>query len=115
EKFSVGIYASKSRQYIVLASSSTISDEYRVLNADRPEDDFRVIQNRMPGLEYDILHFEEDFYMLTNKDGATNFKLMKTPIHKTGMANWTDVIPHRKDVLLEDVDIFKDFLVLTER
>ena len=60
-------------------------------------------------------HFGEHFYIVTNKEGATNFKLMKTPETSTSAANWVDVIGHREDVLLEDIDIFKDYLVVSER
>jgi oligopeptidase B len=60
-------------------------------------------------------HFGDHFYIVTNKDKATNFKLMKTPEVATSKVNWVDVIPHREDVLLEDIDIFKDYLVVSER
>lgn len=115
EKFTIGVYKSKSRKFIFIASSSTLSDEYRFLNADEPDGDFAVFQKRMPYLEYGVDHFGDYFYILTNKDEATNFKLMKTPLEQTTSENWIEVIPHRKNVLLEDADIFKDFLVLTER
>src|SRR5699024_4648736 len=115
EAFNVGIQKSKSRRYIFIASGSTLSDEYRILKANHPEEKFRLFQKRIYRLEYSIEHFEEEFYILTNKNDATNFKLMKTPIEQTEMENWQEVIPHRKNVLLENVDIFKDFMVLTER
>jgi len=60
-------------------------------------------------------HFGDHFYIVTNKDKATNFKLMKTPENATGKENWVDVIPHREEVLLEDIDIFAAYLVVTER
>jgi oligopeptidase B len=66
-------------------------------------------------LEYSIAHFESDFYILTNKDNAKNFKLMKTSVNKTEKEYWKDIIPHREDTLLEDFSIFKDFLVIEER
>lgn len=115
EKFSCTVYRSKSRQFLILSSGSTSSDEYRILNADHPDQDFVLFQKRVPKLEYSIAHYGDFFYILTNKDKADNFKLMKTPLAQTTLEHWEEVIPHRKDVLLEDVDIFKDFLVLTER
>jgi oligopeptidase B len=60
-------------------------------------------------------HYGDHFYIVTNKDKATNFKLMKTPEAQTSKENWVDVIAHREDVLLEDIDIFKDYLVVSER
>ncbi len=107
-------YKTKSDKYIVIGSYATLSQEYRVLNADTPEGAFRLIQPRERGLEYDIAHFGEHFYIRTNLD-AQNFRLMKTSEEQTTKDNWEEVIPHRPDVLLEDMDIFKDYLVLSER
>lgn len=115
ETFSTFVYKSKSRKFIIIGSSSTLTSEYRVLNANTPDGDFKIFQSRERGLEYDIAHFEDKFYIVTNKDKATNFKLMVTPEDKTGQENWTDFIPHRDDVLLEDIEIFKDYLVVSER
>ena len=115
ETFNTYVYKSKSRQYIIIGSHSTLTTEYRFLDADTPEKEFSVFQPRVRGMEYSISHYNGYFYVVTNKDGATNFKLMKTPVDNTGMENWADVIPHRKDFLLEDIDIFKDYLVVSER
>nr|MBU2527469.1 S9 family peptidase [Bacteroidota bacterium] len=115
ETFSTYIYKTKSEKYLVIGSQSTLTSEFRILEADKPGGNFRIFQPRERGLEYSFSHYKDHFYVLTNKDGATNFKLMKTPIAKTNKGHWEDVIPHREDVLLEDVDIFKDFLVLNER
>jgi len=113
--FDVDISKSKSRKYIVIESGSTLTSESRILNADNPDGEFKIFQARTRGLEYSISHFGNDFYVLTNKDKAENFKLMKTPEAATPKENWTEVIGHRKDVLLEDIEIFKDFLVVEER
>ncbi len=115
DTFNTYVYKSKSRKYIIIGSSSTMSDEYQFLDADEPRGDFKLFAPRKRGLEYGIAHFEGHFYVLTNKDQATNFKLMKTPVTKTTPENWEEVIGHRDEVLLEDVDIFKEYLVVTER
>ncbi len=115
ETFITYIYKTKSDKYLVIGSNSTLTSEYQILEADNPEGTFKVFQPRERGLEYNISHFGADFYVLTNKDGATNFKLMKTPETKTRKENWKDVIEHRETVLLEDIDIFKDYLVVSER
>ncbi|TGD59761.1 S9 family peptidase [Flavobacterium humi] len=115
DTFSVYIYKEKSKKYLVIGSSSTLTSEYRTLNANTPNEAFEVFQPRVRGLEYSISHFEDHFYILTNKDEATNFKLMKTPENATSKENWTDVIPHREEVLLEDIEIFKEYLVVEER
>lgn len=115
DTFNTYVYKTKSKKYIVIGSSSTLTSEYRILNADIPNNQFDIFQPRQRGLEYSISHYGNKFYVLTNKDGATNFKLMETSETKTNQENWVDLIPHRKDVLLEDVEIFKNYLVLSER
>ncbi|WP_427872994.1 S9 family peptidase [Flavobacterium sp. MMS24-S5] len=115
DTFNVSISKEKSRKYIVIGSGSTLTTEYRILNSSNPDGEFTVFQPRVRGLEYSISHYEDSFYILTNKDKATNFKLMKTPEGKTGKKNWVDLIPHREDVLLEDIEIFKNYLVVEER
>ena len=109
------VYKTKSKKYIVIGSSSTLTSEFQVVEADNPNGEFRMIQKRIRGLEYGISHFGDHFYILTNKDKATNFKLMKTPVDRTTVENWVDVIPHREETLLEDISIFKEYLVLEER
>ncbi|WP_298152945.1 S9 family peptidase [Flavobacterium sp.] len=115
DTFSVDVSKTKSRKYIVIECGSTLTTEYRFLSADHPEAEFKVFQKRIRGLEYSISHYGNDFYIRTNADKAENFKLMKTPETATSKDHWKEVIPHRKDVLLEDVEIFKDFLVVEER
>lgn len=115
ETFNTFIYKSKSKKYLIIGSSSTLSSEYRILNADTPDGDFKVFQKRQRDLEYNIAHYGDAFYIITNADGATNFKLQKTDEAKTEKPNWQEVIPHRNHVLLEDIEIFKDYLVVSER
>jgi len=115
DTFGVGVAKTKSNEFIVIASYSTLSTEYRVLDANNPDGSFKVIQPRERDLEYSVSHFGDYFYILTNEDGAKNFKLMKTPVTKTLKENWIDVIPHRDNTLLEDISIFKEYLVIEER
>ncbi len=115
ETFNVHVYKSKSKKYLIIGSDTTLTNEYQILLADNPDGKFVIFQKRTRGLEYTISHFEDHFYILTNKDKAENFKLMKTPENKTSKENWIDLIPHNTEVLLEDIDIFKDYLVVSER
>jgi oligopeptidase B len=115
ETFSTFVYKEKSKKYLVIGSSSTLTSEFRILDAKKPDGEFKIFQPRTRGLEYSISHYQDKWYVLTNKDKATNFKVMVTPEEKTGKDNWKDLIPHRKDVLVEDLDIFKDYLVISER
>lgn len=115
DTFGTTVYKSKSRAYIIIACYSTVSNEYHILNADTPDANFECFQKRIRDVEYSISHYNDHFYIVTNADGAFNFKLMKTPISQTGIENWQEVIAHREDTLLEDIDIFKDYLVISER
>ncbi|MCK9424935.1 MAG: S9 family peptidase [Ignavibacteriaceae bacterium] len=114
ETFSTFVYKTKSEKFIVIGSRSTLSNEYRFVDADKPESEFKIIQPREKNLEYSVDHFRDKFYIVTNLD-AINFRLMETPTDKTTKENWTEVIPHRKDVLLEGIEIFKNYLVVQER
>ena len=114
-EFSVGVGKTKSKKYLLIHSYQTLSSEVRYLDANNPDGEFLTIQPREKDLEYGISHYKNYFYIRTNKDGAKNFKLMKTTIDKPGMENWVDVIPHRDEVLLQSVELFNDYLVLNER
>lgn len=115
ETFGTFVYRTKSKKYIVIGSYSTLTSEYRILKADDPDGKFRIFSPRTRGLEYSIAHYGDYFYVQTNKDGATNFKLMRVKEGDTSSDNWEEFIPHREDVFIEDVDIFKDYYVLSER
>ena len=114
ETYYVSVFKTKSRAYIMIRSSQTLATEYSYIRADQPEAAFRVLIPRERGHEYYANHFGDYFYLLSN-DHAKNFRLMRTPVARPGRANWEEVIPHRPDVLLEDFEFFKDFLVLSER
>jgi oligopeptidase B len=110
----IGVGKSKSDKYIFIYSSATMSDEIRYIRADQPKDAFQVFQPRMKDVKYDVVALDDKFLIVTNWD-AKNFRLMETPLDKTGKDHWKEVIPNRKDVLLSRVEEFKDFIVLSER
>jgi oligopeptidase B len=114
ETFSCFIFKTKSRKYLMIGSYQTLSTEYQFLDANDPLGKWQVIQPRERNLEYSVSHFEDKFYIRTNWE-AKNFRLMQTSVNSTLKANWQEVIPHRKDVLLRSVDIFKNYLVVNER
>ena len=114
ETFSCFVGKSKTDEFLIIGSYSTLSSEWQVLRADDPNGDWRVIQPRTQDLEYGISHYGDHFYIVTNHQ-AKNFRLMRTGLDKTGLEHWEEVIPHRADVLLEGVDMFKNYLVVSER
>ncbi|HYC85428.1 MAG TPA: S9 family peptidase [Chryseosolibacter sp.] len=114
ETFYTGIYKTKSDKYLVIWSGSTLTNYYQILNANEPAGKFREFSPREKGVEYSIDHYGDKFYVVTNLD-AQNFRLMETPESKTARQNWKEKIAHRKDTLLSGIEIFRDYLVLTER
>jgi oligopeptidase B len=115
ETFSTYIWKTKSKKYLVIGSSATLSDEYRILEADNPTGTFKVFQSRERLLEHSIDHYGSQWYILTNKDGAQNFKIMTCPLDKTTTQHWKDLVPYDKNIYIEGMDIFKDFMVISER
>ena len=115
ETFSCYVTTSKSEDYIFIGSYSTLSTEFQFIKADEPLSAFATVQDRKEDLEYSISHYGEHFYIFTNADGAKNYKVMKTPITATQMENWKEVLAHREDVLLEDLELFNEYWTVTER
>ncbi len=114
ETFSTAVFKTKSKQYLMIASSQTVSTEYRYLSADHPDGEFSVFSPRERFHEYDVDHYQDAFYIRTNW-GAKNFRLMKTPLQQTSRSSWQEVLSPRDDVLLESFELFRDFLVAEER
>ena len=114
ETFSAYVYKTKSKEYIIIALSSTLSDEYHFLKANDPDGKFSLFHPREDKLEYDIDHFENRFFIRTNYN-AKNFRLMQTPVSNTSKNAWKEVIPHRDKVLLENFELFNNYMVLDER
>lgn len=110
----IGVEKTKSGKFIFIASQATLSTEMRFIKADEPDTEFTVFQPRMKEVLYDVKDLGDQFYIVTNLN-AQNFRLMKCPLNKTDTGAWKEVIPHRADVLIEDLDVFKDYLVVTER
>jgi len=114
ETFSSVVYKSKSEKYIMIGCFSTLSSEYRFIPADKPDAAFTIVHPRESDLEYSIDHYKDKFYIVTNYK-ARNFRLMETSVKDTGKDNWKEIIPHREDVYLRGIEIFKDQLVVSER
>ena len=114
ETFYTGVYRSKSGKFIIIYHQSTLVSDYQILNADNPNGSFKNFTKRGTEHEYSIDHYKDKFYIITNWK-AKNNRLMETQDRNTDMSNWKEVIPHRKDVHLLGMEIFKNHLVLNER
>lgn len=110
----IAVDKSKSGKFIFIISQATLSSEWRFINADEPDASFKIFQPRMKEVLYEIADLGDKFYIVTNLN-AKNFRLMKCGLNKTGSAEWKEVIAHRTDVLLQDISVFKNFLVINER
>jgi oligopeptidase B len=115
ETFSVYLGETKSRKYIMIQSDQTLSTEVRLVEADKPYGNILLFEPRRINHEYAIDHLGKNFYIRTNTGGSSNFKLMKTDETKPAEKNWTDLIPHRGDVLFEGFELFDNYLVTRER
>jgi oligopeptidase B len=112
--FSTSCYKTKSKQFIMIGLFSSITTEYRYLDANDPAGEVKILSPRERGMEYYADHYAGHFYIRTNLD-AKNFRLMKAPINNPGKESWQDVIPHRDDILLEEFEMFNRYLVISEK
>ena len=115
ERFFLGVGATKSERHVVLSLDSKITSEVHVLAAEEPTGGFRLVQRREQGVEYHLDHHGQRFLIVTNADGAENFKLVEAPVSDPGREHWTEVVPHRQDVKLDGIDVFAGHIVLFER
>lgn len=110
----IGVSRSKDNRYMMINANATLSNEIHILEADNPLGEFRVFQTRRPNLRYRIWSYNARFFILTNHE-AENFRLMETTAYNTAINHWQEVIPHREEVLLENIELFDDYMVLQER
>jgi oligopeptidase B len=115
ERFFLGIGTTKDERFLVLDMGSKVTSEVRILDASDPTGEFAVVQPREQDVEYAIEHHGDRFFIVTNADGAENFKLMEAPDSSPGREHWTEVIAHRDDVKLSGIDVFEHHLVVFER
>ncbi len=113
ELFRIGVGRTLDRKYLVLFIGSSESSEMRILPSDQPTGEWSIVRPREDKHRYQIVgHRNGEFFIRTNKD-AKNFKLVKCADKKTD--TWTDVIAHRPEVLLETINVFKDYMVVEEK
>lgn len=114
ETFSVNCIKTKASDYLLIVSHSTVSTEFRFLDANQPEGQFTLIQKRERGLEYDVNYINGYFYIRTNLK-AKNFRIMRAPVGQSSKIHWKEVVAEKKDAFIQSFDLFKDYLVLEER
>jgi len=115
EKFWMGVGRTKNDQYLYIGIGSKTTDEYRYLDANNPTGEFRLVQPREQGVEYSVSNHGDKLYIVTNADGAYNFKVATSPVNKPGRENWKDLIPHSEDVKIDGIELFKNYMVLYGR
>jgi len=114
ELYNTGVGKTRSKGYIVVVSSSSTTSETRYLSADKPNEELKLFLPRKENHEYYIDHLGENFYIRTNDQGK-NFRLVTAPVSDPSPKNWKEIIPHRKDVMLEDIDCYAGHYIAVER
>ncbi|MGC1460584.1 MAG: S9 family peptidase [Terracidiphilus sp.] len=114
ERFNLGVGRTRDGKFLVMESASHTTTESRVLAADQPEASFALISERHEQHEYSIDHRNGLWFIRTN-DSGRNFRLVTAPVATPGRSHWTERIPHRNDVMLEEIDLFAGFFIACER
>jgi oligopeptidase B len=110
----IGVSKTKSDKYILITSQATLSSEIKWINADKPGDAFAVFQPRIKEVLYDVDHANNQFYIRTNLH-AKNFKIVTCPEDKKDTSNWKDMVPHSDSILVQNFELFKNFMTVSER
>ncbi|MEE8578038.1 MAG: S9 family peptidase [candidate division Zixibacteria bacterium] len=111
----MGLGKTRDNRYVMVQLGSNTTSETHYLDADKPGGDLKVIAEREHEVEYSVSHRNGLFYIVTNAGGAKNFKLMTTKANRTASKNWTEILPHRTEVYLQGIDLFRDQMVIWER
>jgi len=114
QAFNIGVGRTRSERYLILGVGSHTTSEARFVPADTPEGEWKLVAPRVHDQEYDVDHHGESFYIRVNDTGR-NFRLARAPVSSPGRESWQEVVPHRPEVMLEGVDLFKSHYVLFER
>ena len=113
--FWMDIAKTKNHKYLMMQFGNKTTSEIRILNADNPTGQFKIIHPRQRDMKYWVESRGDSLYILTNDNEAKNYKLMITSISKPARKYWKEVIPHSTAVMLDDFDVFRDHLVIYER
>jgi oligopeptidase B len=114
ERYDVYVDRTRDGKYLLMASSSHVTAEEKLLAADNPNGEWKVIEPRKEGVRYYADEGDGILYIKVN-DTDPSFRLVSAPLATPGKDHWTELIAARKEVPIDDVDVFKDFYVVTER
>ena len=114
EKFNVRAYKTLSDSYIFLVSASHTTSEARYIPAKQPDADWKILEPRKQGVEYYPDHNGDSFYIRVNDTGR-NFRLVTAPVTDPGSANWHQVMAQNPAIMIDEMELFKNFCVLFER
>jgi oligopeptidase B len=79
-------------------------------NASKP----RLVERRHARMQYEVEHHGDKLFILTNADGAEDFKIVEAPLASPGKTHWKDVVAHRKGCMITGFAVFARHLVRTE-
>ena len=114
ERFNVGVGRTRDGKFLIAEAASHTTSEQWFLAANDPSGSFQCIEPRRDNIEYYADHREGKFFLRINDTGR-NFRLVTDPVALRGSEHWQEILPHREDVMLEDIDLFRDFYVACER
>lgn len=115
ERFHLSLDKTRSERFVLVNLNSAVTTEVRYLDADQPRGALRLLAKRRQAIEYQVSHHGQHWYVVTNDAGATDFRVVKTPITKPGSSNWQQHTPHRPGVLVQSVSAFRGHLLVAER
>jgi oligopeptidase B len=114
QRYTLALEKTSSRAYILINIGSSLTSEVRYVSADRPYEPFQIVLPRVQGVEYDLTHHGDSFYIRTN-DNARTFRVVRAPVSDSSRPNWQDFLPKRDRITVESVHAFRDYLAIEER
>ncbi|PBB98296.1 S9 family peptidase [Mesorhizobium sp. WSM3862] len=113
--FFMDVSGTRSNDWIMIGINDHETSEYRLLRADEPFAEPKLVAARETGLQYDLEEGGDVFFILTNADGAKDFKIMTAPVEDPVQANWKELVPHEPGRLILSVLGFRHHMVRLER
>jgi len=114
ERFNLGVGRTRDRKYLLLEAGSHTTSEAHFLRSDDPEGEFVLLAPRVADQEYTVDHRDGVFYLRVN-DTSKNFRVVTATVDAPGREHWTELLPHREDVVLDDFNVFQNFAVSSEK